>query len=251
MSGVTTRAFGCFNPAAAATDPNFASTVLLLSGDGTNGSTTFTDLSHAARGNATAVNDAQVVTAIKKFGTGSIRFDGTLDRLSFPDSADWAFGSGDFTIEAWALFDTAFIEANQCLISQWATGGGNRSWTLQYQGGLATNALQFAGSSAGTGSDVSLSFNWTPTADVFYHIAVDRNANTWRLYIDGTMVAKATSSITLFNSTTILRIGDIDSGSVETSYMKGNLDEVRITKGVARYASDSGYTVPTAAFPRS
>ncbi len=34
-------------------------------------------------------------------------------------------------------------------------------------------------------------------------------------------------------------------------FLIGWLDELRITKGVARYASDGGFTVPTAAFPRS
>lgn len=32
--------------------------------------------------------------------------------------------------------------------------------------------------------------------------------------------------------------------------MNGWLDEVRITKGVARYSLDSGFAVPTAAYPR-
>lgn len=32
--------------------------------------------------------------------------------------------------------------------------------------------------------------------------------------------------------------------------MNGWLNEVRITKGVARYSLDSGFAVPTAAYPR-
>ena len=51
----------------------------------------------------------------------------------------------------------------------------------------------------------------------------------------------------MFNFNTPLTIG----GRATTQYLNGWIDEVRITKGVARYASDSGYTVPTAAFPRS
>ena len=34
-------------------------------------------------------------------------------------------------------------------------------------------------------------------------------------------------------------------------FFNGNMDEIRITKGLARYASDSGYTVATQSFPRS
>lgn len=240
----------CWLNSAVPTDPSFSSTVLLLSGDGANASTTFTDQSFKARGNATVVDGAQVRTANPKFGTGSIRFDGNADGLAFADSADWNMGSGAFTIETWALFDTAFIENTQSLIAQWATPS-QRSFGLQYSGAGATNTLNFLASSAGTAVDLNVSFNWTPTADTWYHIAADRSGNVFRLYLDGTMVATATEPMSLKDSTEVLRLGYTFSGGVAASFLKGELDEVRITKGVARYASDSGYTVPTAAFPRS
>ena len=56
------------------TDPNFSDVSLLLNGDGTNGSTSFPDLSSNGR-TVTAVGDTQVNTSVKKFGTGSIKFD--------------------------------------------------------------------------------------------------------------------------------------------------------------------------------
>jgi hypothetical protein len=70
-----------------------------------------------------------------------------------------------------------------------------------------------------------------------------------RLYKDGVMLASATPpNSAIFNSPQVLGIGATSAGG---GALDGWIDELRITKGVARYASDSGYTVPTAAFPRS
>lgn len=247
IAGFTSSASG----GVVATDPNFASVKLLLSGDGVSGSTTFTDESPAAHGNATVAGDAQVSTSLVKFGTGSVRLDGLLDHLSYADSTDWEFGSGAFTIETWALFDAANIEATNILMGQYSATGNQRGWRFYYNGATATNNLVFIYSTNGTALVTPLVFAWTPTANVWYHVAVDRSGNSWRLYIDGAMVASATDTGTIFAPTSLLRIGADETSGLATNLLKGNLDEIRITKGVARYASDLGYAVPTAAFPRA
>jgi hypothetical protein len=234
--------------AAPATDPSFSSVKLLLSGDGTNGSTTFTDESSAARGNATSTGLGTVDTSLKKFGTGSIRFSGSTGSVQFADHADWTLGAGDFTIEMWASFDTTWIESTSSLISHYSTTSNQRGWDCQYRGGDATNNLSFVASSTGTSASFIVQGNWTPTADTFYHVVFERSGTTFRIYVGGTMLAKATNSLTIFDSTSALNLGNAGSGG---EALKGNLDEVRVTIGVARYNSDGGYTVPTAAFPRS
>lgn len=221
--------------------------VLLLSGDGANGSTTFTDESPALRGNASVNGNTAVSTAVKKYGSGSIAFDGTGDNAAYADSNDWAFSTVPFTIEAWVRFNAAGIgTATQCIVSQWRTNL-DRSWQLTY---LSSNDLQFLVSDAGLSGTTVLSAPWTPVADTFYHIVAERSGNVWRIYVDGVMLDKHTETIGLHNSDAGLRIGNVFSSS-ETNYLNGYIDELRITKGVARYASDSGYVVPTAAFPRS
>lgn len=234
--------------AGAATDPNFSSTKLLLSGDGSAGSSTFTDESASARGNASLVG-SPVVSTTAKFGSGSIRLPGA-GAVTFGDSADWAFASDDFTMETWARFDAAKIGVSeQAIIAQWtgiASGSGAWGWYL------TTTALSFKASSSGSapaGSPFPISYTWTPTADTFYHLVVERSGSTWRMYIDGSMVAKITSSLSIVDIAGSLMVGSHRSGSF--SNLQGYVDEVRITRGVARYASDSGYAVPTAAFPRS
>jgi hypothetical protein len=79
---------------------------------------------------------------------------------------------------------------------------------------------------------------------------VDRDSGgTMRIYADGVMLASITQSgLSLRNGDGLLEIGYATGVGY---YLDGWIDEVRITKGVARYASNSGFTVPTAAFPRS
>jgi len=51
----------------------------------------------------TLVNDAQLDTAQKVFGSASLLLDGTDDYVTLADSADYALGTGDFTISFRAM----------------------------------------------------------------------------------------------------------------------------------------------------
>ena len=81
----------------------------------------------------------------------------------------------------------------------------------------------------------------------WYSFAVVRSGNAWYGYVDGvrTTLAASTSG-TVHNDTNSLRIGGDSNGRV----VDGWLDEIRITKGVARYTGAS-YTPTTEAFPDS
>lgn len=82
-------------------DPDFASVELLLHGNGANGGTTFTDSSAAAR-TFTFSGNAQTSTTQVKFGSASLKFDGTGDYIQTPyDTTDFKWWDSDFTIEAW------------------------------------------------------------------------------------------------------------------------------------------------------
>ena len=79
-------------------DPYYNHVALLIHGNGTNGSTVITDQKGKT---VTANGNAQISTAQSKFGGASAYFDGTGDYLSVASSADFGFGTGDFTIECW------------------------------------------------------------------------------------------------------------------------------------------------------
>src|SRR6185503_11931684 len=100
-------------------------------------------------------------------------FDGDNDFISVPDSPDWDFGTNNFTIDLWVLFNrekpTLFIHQQEG-----ATAGG---WEFFYQNG----ELRF--NSDGSTNVIARSF--TPVAGQWYHLAVVREGNAFRLYADG------------------------------------------------------------------
>lgn len=225
------------SPSDSGTDPYIDNVVLLAHMDGVDGSTTFTDeRSHTL----TAVNQAQIDTAQSKFGGASGLFDGT-DYVSSPDSADWYFGSGLWTMEGWFRWDTDQA-AFQYLLGQWnpVNSGNLRSWTIVRDGVNAPKFLQLRLSANGATNTIKISATWSPALSTWYHIAADWDGTTYRLYVDGVVIGSATTGIALFDSTGLLAIA---SGFI------GWVDDVRITKGVARYAG--AFTPPTSAFPNS
>ncbi len=62
--------------------------------------------------------NAQLDTAQKKFGTASLLLDGTDDKVTVPDSLDWVFGDGNFTIEGWFRFNVATDGIRYNLVGQ-------------------------------------------------------------------------------------------------------------------------------------
>jgi hypothetical protein len=215
-------------------------TVLMLHCNGADASTTFTDSSNFAHA-VTRAGNAQIDTAQSKFGGASCLLDGAGDYLTTPDSADWAFGGGDFTIDAWVQFT---LHKNvQVIASQWETSAGSqKSWKLAWV--AATNSLNFYYSTNGSSTSIALSRTWSPvTNNVWYHIAVVRVGNICRLFVNGVQLGgDGTISGPLKDSTAALLIGATNPSST-ADYWNGWLDEVRISKGIARWTT--AFTPPT------
>lgn len=218
--------------------------VLLLSFNGADASTTFTDESPAAHGDATVFGTAQVDTALSVFGGASGLFDGTTASLNFADDPDWNFGSGRFTVEA-----RVRPSADGFIVGQWGvltffTDTVDLSWVM-YRDSSAR--LGFNYSTSGLDNNVGV-LGGTLTVGTWYAVCVDYDGTTLRAYIDGVMVSSNVVILSMANGTKPLAIA---SGSDNNfAHLSGSIDELRITKGVARYASDSGYTPAVAAFPR-
>lgn len=213
------------------------SVVVLLHLDGTNGSTTFTD-SSAAPHTFTAISTAALTTSQAKFGTASLDCSGSTSAgISTPDSADWTFGSGQFTVEAWIRWKNA-PSAFHAVASQWS--GSQNGWWLGQFGANFTFFYSLTGGDAN-----SISAGWSPSTNTWYHVAVDRNAsNVLRLYIDGSVIASGTVSSTFFNSNGKLTVGNEEGAG--TRSFPGYIDEVRIDNGTAQYGG--AFTPPTGPF---
>lgn len=203
---------------------NTTDCVLLLHADGVDASTTFTDTAKSKT--VTANGNAQVDTAQSKFGGASILLDGSGDYLTIPDSTDWDFGTGDFTIDFWVRFNSVspveFIGINGDKVESWFDG--SNLW-FRIMGGA---------------SDVVTS--WSPSANTWYHIALVRSGTTMATYIDGTQQGTNTNSSDIQISAPVY-IG-ISSGLNRP--LNGWLDEIRISKGTAVWTTN--FTPPSAAY---
>jgi hypothetical protein len=220
-------------------DPYASNVSLLLHMDGTNNSTTFTDNSLNTK-TVTAVGNAKISTSVYKYGGASGSFDGTGDAVAVPDSADFSFGSGEFTIEFWVYFNS--LASNVGLASHAAASGSNNSWSLTW---FTNNALSFRYTSNGaTGTTRTAAF--TPSTSTWYHIAVVRDSsNTLRIFADGVQLYSiGISTFTFFESSASLVLGA--RYSIYEFSLNGYLDDVRITKGVGRYTAN--FTPPAQAF---
>jgi hypothetical protein len=209
------------------TDPGFANVSLLMHMEGLDNGTTFTDVKgHAVTRNLYVTTSA----GAKKFGTSSARFYPYQDSyLRTSVSPDFAMGTGDFTVEMFVSFSST--SGYQWLIGDATT---NNFDITRYADNriivyLARTAYVFG--------------TWTPTPNVFHHVALSRNGNNLRFFIDG--VQQGTTQPSFENISTTQYIIGAQAGG--TDQFNGYMDELRVTKGLGRYTAN--FTVPTAAFP--
>jgi len=218
--------------AAGSTDPDFANVSLLLHGDGTNGSTTIIDSGPSPK-TVTAFGDAQISTAQSKFGGASIAFDGSGDYLTGPsNNADFNFGTGDFAMEAFAYPVESRIGIIFCYRSNQQDGVTFGQYNTQWFAKVG-DATLIAGSL---------------TLNSFSHIAAVRASGVLTLYVNGTSASSISSApYNLTGSAShVVRIGALSEIPSSLPW-KGYIDDLRITKGVARYTAN--FTPPTAPFP--
>lgn len=215
-----------------------ATAKVVLHCNGIDGATSFPDTGTADH-NFTASADAQVDTAQKKFGTGSLLCDGSGDYVSAAWSTDFDLGTGSFTLQCWVRFATV-PAAGKLMTLVLCDGGAGSEWLLRAYESAGTVYLLFY-----SGGATILEYAWAGVAaDTWYHLAVVRNANAWDMYIDGTSVDNTTNSAAVPTAGASLVIGG--NSSVAAESLDGWLDDVVLHKGQALWAT--AFTPPTAAY---
>lgn len=217
-------------------DPYFANVSLLLHGDGTNGSTTFTDNSNSAR-TLIASGNAQIDTSIKQFGTGSLKFDGSGDYATVSGSAGAAVFNGDFTFECWLYRAGDQPSGYGCIFSNSNTSTGMHLFTQN-----ANFHVRIAGA-------ILNPTGLTPALNTWQHFAVTRSGSTIYFFLNGTISTSTMTSSASLNGGFNWTIGGGYASGPTSNPLFGYLDDIRITSGVARYTAS--FTPPTAPFPDS
>ncbi|MCR4437413.1 MAG: LamG domain-containing protein [Eubacteriales bacterium] len=207
-----------------------AYTKLLMHMDGTNGGTIFTEESGKA---VTVGGNVKTSTTQIKFGTASAYFDGDGDYLKLADSADWQMGTGDFTIDFW--FRTDDVSAKRSFLFYGNDGNNNAGFWLYHD----TDGK--VGVSLGLSSPGNIISASAVSVGVWHHFALVRYGSNFTLYIDGTSTGSLTDSsgVTVPTTNPCFSIGR-EYGDVypNTYSYKGYIDELRISKGIARWISN-------------
>lgn len=232
-------------------DNSYSNVSLLLLGNGTNGSTTITDSSSASK-TVTVFGNTQISTSTKKYGTGSIFFDGSGDYLTVPSGTDMLLNGVDFTMECWiyptraagtgSMAGTGLIQSIMTQGEGWWTGGlqGNFLWHINNIG-IQVSAI--------TSGAVGLSAPFTMALNAWTHIAVTRVGTTMYGYVNGALVGSQKGCTDFGSSTSwtnYIGLGHFGDSKV-ANYFQGYIDDLRITKGVARYTAN--FTPPAATLP--
>ena len=180
---------------------------------------------------------AQISTAQYKFGTGSMYFNGTTDYMTTAGINQLLlFGSAAFTIEHWVKFTSTTSYINSIGDNSYFTTSNNFLFMWNYAG---AGRLSFWINNAAVCSTAN-AYN----DNAWHHVAVTRTAaGVVTIWVDG--VADGTASG--YGSTNIGTGSIIIGNQAQVSrYWAGYIDEVRITRGYARYTST--FTPSTSAF---
>jgi len=208
--------------------------------DGDNNSTMFIDSSLTPK-TVTVYGNTVIDRARSKLGVASAYFDGTEDYLSIPDSEDWNFGSGDFTIDGWINLNNT--SGAQDIVAQY-TDANNRMQFYNTSGTLNMNFLV-------GGVYIANYYTTDPvlSAGTWHHIAFIRNGSNAYIFLDG--VSQLLSSLATFGTKDMGNYsGDLTIGNINlASYLNGYLDELRVSKGVARWTAN--FTPPTSQYSAS
>ena len=232
-----------------------AYTVLMMHCDGTSGSQVFTDSSASAHGIST-LGDSQVSTAQYVFGGASAFLDGSGDYLYMPNSSDWDFGTGDFCIDFRMRRNGSYVDRG---IIGTSTGSTLRGWTVQLGGDGLNTLMQLQSNASGIWQRDIISVTTIPDL-TWTHVAIIRDSNTLRIFLNGVQDVTADATGSVFNSAG----AGMDIGryhvDVDNYYYYGWLDELRISKGTSRIRDpndmlyipsgdpEDGFIVPTCAY---
>lgn len=202
-----------------------------LSGDGpAEGSQAFENLVDATP--LTVTGNTKYTQTQKKYGSGSIYFDGTGDYLTIPRASVGSILTGDFTIEMWAYPQA--LTGLRAIFAQWSqVNQASEGFIVMLNADKVV--LYFASASLLT-STVGV------TANAWNHIAITRQGNVFRIFINGMPAGSVTSSSTRAALAVDYTMGSYanPSGVFPASGVndyQGYIDEIGVWVGTAKYTA--------------
>ena len=158
--------------------------------------------------------------------TGSVEFDGTGDYLSLSSSSDFAFGTGDFTVEGFINRST-LAETDNVIDCRNGSSGG---WKVQIESDGDISFYSEVSSGFPLGSDM-----FRTIAHEWYHFAFTRSGGTLFGFMNGVLITSASHTSNYSTSIPCI-IGA--RYSEDQQYHKGFISNLRVIKGTALYTSN-------------
>lgn len=193
-----------------------------------------------AKNDIETVGNAQVSSIQSKYGGTSMKFDGSSSSwllIPFSQHLNLSTGSPNWTIECW-VYVNSFSNAPFIFNK----GGVAAAYYTNY--GFAVNSSGLAYMHLGNnGGETSYNFG-TISTGTWYHLAGTRSGSTIRTFLDGTLVTNTSIGATMSDNGEALYVGCLKN--LTTNVLNGYVDDLRITKGYARYTAN--FTPPTGAF---
>lgn len=210
--------------------------IILMHGDGSNGSTTLTE----ENGQTVVNSGCAISTAQKVFGSGSILCSPAGDYFTVARSG-FEFNDGPFTLEMRIRpTDLGAMTGGRWVVND-IQGGSTISVGIQISGSSLLLYLSSNGSSWNISSGTNCG---TLTVDTWYHLVLQWDGNHYDVYLDGTRAAHIASTSGLYNTSIPLTFGK--HASEAGANFVGYYDEICLRSGAAY--SGTSFTVPTSPF---
>jgi hypothetical protein len=228
-------------------DPNWSSVLCLF--DFSNYTRQMEDGSAASgiSGRGYGIGNTTSLALINENGTPT---DANGPSVYYLANSAWHLGSEDFTIEVFGLWLRSLDDA---LLGLYGNTDGSRCWRVGMEFGGRPRFQYSTNGNSGTVVTLTAT-NGASITNQRGDFCVERSGNTLRMYRNGEMLYKNQSfTATIFNPTDSvpLAVGHLRNAALSGANVNPNgIRAFRITKGVARYASDAGYTVPSLPLPR-
>ncbi len=206
----------------------FEPTILLLDGQGTDGSNTFTDSSTFNRvltytGNPIVTSSPITPNNVAK----SIYFDGSSWVFPTSGETDFAFGTNDFTIEGWINLTRNNGTSQVFFDSRYQYYWDGYYHPIMYLRSGTYLTFHDGYNDIIQGGNISL--------NTWYHVAVSRNGGKTKLFLNGTQTGSTIDDTRNYVS---YANRPIIGGAFDNYNFKGYIENFKITKGIAKYTSN-------------
>ena len=195
-------------------------------------------IDYSGQGNLETVGGARVSTAVSKYSGSSLVFNGTTDYLYVPPNPNNALGTGNFTLECWVYATATPSDVGIFESRTNGLGATENGFTIT---AFSSSVIRIFC------NGILVSSTGTSYVNTWCHVAVVRSSGTWNLYINGVSQGTASASRNLTNTDAVIGAGRYNANSIPSAFFPGYIDDLRITRGVARYTAN--FTPPTAALP--